>query len=105
VSKTIAQLGDRLAVGLRVGTTHTLCPTAAGMRLYARANLAIVEVDEAVIGGAGRGAGLSGRLRVRAATTFRPHRDQAPLSDELARLRHSIWRSDSTTASLARFRR
>jgi DNA-binding transcriptional LysR family regulator len=70
VSKTVAQLEDRLQVRLLVRTTHALSPTDAGMRFYERAKLAIREVDEAELEARGAGTGLSGRLRVCAATTF-----------------------------------
>ena len=70
ISKTIAQLEDRLQVRLLVRTTHALSPTDAGVRFYERARLAIQEVDEAELEARGAGASLSGRLRVCAATTF-----------------------------------
>jgi DNA-binding transcriptional LysR family regulator len=70
VSKTIAQLEERLQVRLLVRSTHALAPTDAGLRFYERARHAIREVDEAELEARGVGAGLSGRLRVSAATTF-----------------------------------
>jgi DNA-binding transcriptional LysR family regulator len=70
VSKTIAQLEDRLQVRLLVRSTHALTPTDAGLRFYERARLAIAEVDEAELEARGAGAGLTGRLRFSAATTF-----------------------------------
>jgi DNA-binding transcriptional LysR family regulator len=70
VSKTIAQLEDWLQVRLLVRSTHSLSPTDAGLRFYERAQLAIREVDEAELEARGDGAGLTGRLRVCAATTF-----------------------------------
>jgi DNA-binding transcriptional LysR family regulator len=70
VSKTIAQLEDWLQVRLLVRTSHALAPTDAGLRFYERARLAIQEVEEAELEARGAGAGLSGRLRVSAATTF-----------------------------------
>jgi DNA-binding transcriptional LysR family regulator len=70
VSKTIAQLEERLQVRLLVRSTHALAPTDAGLRFYERARHAIREVDEAELEAQGAGAGLSGRLRVSAATTF-----------------------------------
>lgn len=70
VSKTIAQLEERLQVRLLVRSTHGLTPTDAGLRFYERARDAIREVDEAELEARGAGAGLSGRLRVCAATTF-----------------------------------
>jgi DNA-binding transcriptional LysR family regulator len=70
VSKTVAQLEDWLQVRLLTRSTHSLAPTNAGLRFYERARLAIREVDEAELEARGAGAGLSGRLRVSAATTF-----------------------------------
>ncbi len=70
VSKTIAQLEERLQVRLLVRSTHALAPTDAGQRFYERARHAIPEVEEAELEARGAGAGLSGRLRVSAATTF-----------------------------------
>ena len=40
VSKTIAQLEERLQVRLLVRSTHALAPTDAGLRFYERARLA-----------------------------------------------------------------
>ena len=70
ISKTIAQLEDRLQVRLLIRSTHGLSPTDAGIRFYERAKAAIQEADEAELEAKGAGAGLSGRLRVSAATTF-----------------------------------
>jgi DNA-binding transcriptional LysR family regulator len=70
VSKTIAQLEDRLQVRLLLRSTHGLAPTEAGQRFYERARRAIEEANEAELEARGAGAGLSGRLRVSAATTF-----------------------------------
>ncbi|KPH80113.1 LysR family transcriptional regulator [Bosea vaviloviae] len=70
VSKTIAQLEERLQVRLLLRSTHGLTPTEAGLRFYERARLAIQEVDEAELEARGAGAGLSGRLRISAAPTF-----------------------------------
>jgi DNA-binding transcriptional LysR family regulator len=70
ISKTIAQLEDRLQVRLLVRSTHGLTPTDAGVRFYERAKAAIQEADEAELQAKGAGAGLSGRLRISAATTF-----------------------------------
>jgi DNA-binding transcriptional LysR family regulator len=70
VSKTIAQLEDRLQVRLLLRSTHGLTPTEAGQRFYERARRAIEEANEAELEARGAGAGLSGRLRVSAATTF-----------------------------------
>ncbi|MBW7969060.1 LysR family transcriptional regulator [Bradyrhizobium sp. BR 10289] len=70
VSKTIAQLESRLQVSLLLRTTHGLSPTEAGLRFYERAKAAIQEADEAELAARGAGAGLTGCLRVSAATTF-----------------------------------
>ncbi len=70
VSKTIAQLEDRLQVRLLIRSTHGLTPTDAGLRFFERARNAIQEADEAELEAKGAGAGLSGRLRICAATTF-----------------------------------
>ncbi len=70
VSKTVAQLEGRLQVSLLTRSTHRLTPTEAGMLFYERAKAAIREADEAELAARGAGAGLSGCLRVSAATTF-----------------------------------
>lgn len=70
VSKTIAQLERHLQVSLLVRSTHGLAPTEAGQRYYERARAALAEADEAELAARGAGAGLSGTLRVCAATTF-----------------------------------
>lgn len=70
VSKTVAQLEERLAVKLLLRSTHGLTPTEAGLRFYERARMAIQEADEAELAARGAGAGLSGRLRISAAPTF-----------------------------------
>ncbi|MCB8878872.1 LysR family transcriptional regulator [Acidisoma cellulosilytica] len=70
VSKTIAQLENILQVSLLLRSTHGLSPTEAGLRYYERARVAIREADEAELAARGAGSGLTGRLRVSAATTF-----------------------------------
>lgn len=70
VSKTIAQLENRLQVSLLLRSTHGLSPTEAGLRYYERARTALQEADEAELAARGAGAGLRGILRVSAATTF-----------------------------------
>ncbi|GAN77114.1 LysR family transcriptional regulator [Acidisphaera rubrifaciens] len=70
ISKIVAQLEDRLQVRLLVRSTHGLTPTDAGLRFYERARTAIHEADEAELEARGAGAGLTGQLRVSAATTF-----------------------------------
>jgi DNA-binding transcriptional LysR family regulator len=66
VSKSIAQLEERLGVRLVMRSTRGLTPTEAGQR----AKRAIEEIDEAELVARGAAAGLSGRLRVSAAVTF-----------------------------------
>ena len=63
VSKTIAQLEDRLGVRLLLRSTHRLTPTEAGRSFYERAKRAIEEADEAELAARGAAAALSGRLR------------------------------------------
>jgi len=70
ISKTIAQLEERLGVRLLTRTTRGLTPTEAGLRFYERARRSIEEADEADLAARGEGAGLAGTLRVSAATTF-----------------------------------
>src|SRR5262249_10678727 len=64
VSKTIAQLEERLGVRLLLRSTHGLTPTEAGRSFYERAKRSIDEADEAEF------AARSGRLRICAAVTF-----------------------------------
>ena len=71
VSKTVAQLESRLQVSLLIRSTHGLSPTEAGRTLLrTRPRPRSREADEAELAARGAGAGLSGRLRVSAATTF-----------------------------------
>lgn len=70
VSKTVAQLEDRLGVKLLLRSTRGLMPTEAGENFFRRAKRSIEEADEADLAARGAGASLSGRLRVSAATTF-----------------------------------
>jgi len=70
VSKTIAQIEERLGVKLLLRSTRGLMPTEAGENFYERAKRAIEEADDADNSARGAGASLSGRLRVSAATTF-----------------------------------
>lgn len=70
ISKSIAQLEDRLGVRLLTRSTRGLTPTEAGLRFYERARRSIEEADEAELAARGEGAGLAGTLRVSAATTF-----------------------------------
>jgi DNA-binding transcriptional LysR family regulator len=70
VSKSIAQLEERLAVRLLLRSTRGLTPTEAGQAFYERAKRAIEEADEAELAARGSAGALSGRLRVSAAVTF-----------------------------------
>ena len=70
VSKTIAQLEDRLGVRLLLRSTHGLMPTEAGRSFYERAKRSIEEAEEAELAARGAGATLSGRLRICAPVTF-----------------------------------
>jgi DNA-binding transcriptional LysR family regulator len=70
VSKTIAQLEDRLGVRLLLRSTHGLTPTEAGRNFFDRAKRSIDEAEEAELAARGVAAALSGRLRIGAAVTF-----------------------------------
>ena len=70
VSKTIAQLEDRLGVRLLLRSTHGLMPTEAGRNFYNRARRSIEEAEEAEMAARGAAATLSGRLRFSAPLTF-----------------------------------
>jgi DNA-binding transcriptional LysR family regulator len=70
VSKTIAQLEDRLGVRLLLRSTHGLTPTEAGRNFYQRAKRSIEEAEEAELAARGAAATLFGRLRISAPVTF-----------------------------------
>jgi DNA-binding transcriptional LysR family regulator len=70
VSKSIAQLEERLGVRLILRSTRGLTPTEAGQRYYERAKRSVEEANEAESLARGTGQGLSGKLRVSAAVTF-----------------------------------
>ena len=70
VSKTIAQLEDRLGVTLLSTILAKLERNGRRPPFYERAKHAIAEVDEAEFAAKGVGAGLVGRLRVSAPITF-----------------------------------
>jgi len=78
VSKTIAQLEDRLGVRLLLRSTHGLKPTDAGRNFYNRAKRSIEQAEEAELAARGAGATLSGRLRVCAPHFYSPARHAAP---------------------------
>jgi DNA-binding transcriptional LysR family regulator len=70
ISKTVAQLEDRLGVKLLLRSTRGLTPTEAGENFYERAKRSIEEAAEAEHAARGAGTSLSGRLRISAAPTF-----------------------------------
>jgi DNA-binding transcriptional LysR family regulator len=70
VSKSIAQLEDRLGVRLLMRSTHGLKPTEAGQTYYERARRTIEEAEEADFAARDASARLTGRLRVSAGVTF-----------------------------------
>jgi len=70
VSKTIAQLEDRLGVRLVLRSTHGLTPTEAGRNFYERAKRTIEEAEQAEAAARGDAATLQGRLRVAAPVTL-----------------------------------
>src|SRR5580700_10715992 len=70
VSKSVAQLEERLGVKLLVRTTRGLTATEAGLNYYERARRSIAEADEAELAARGAGSSLTGRLRIAAAVTF-----------------------------------
>ena len=70
VSKSIAQLEDRLGVRLLMRSTHSLTPTEAGQIYYERACRVIDEAHEADLAARGANVRLTGRLRVSADTTL-----------------------------------
>ena len=70
VSKTVAQLEERLGVKLLVRTTRGLTATEAGLNYYERVRRSIEEADEAELAARGAGSSLRGKLRFCAAVTF-----------------------------------
>jgi len=70
VSKTVAQLEERLGLSLLMRSSRSFSATEAGQIFYEHAKLAIAQVDEAELAARGAGAGLTGRLRVSAGVTF-----------------------------------
>ena len=118
VSKSIAQLEERLGVRLVMRSTRGLTPTEAGQQYYQRAKRAIEEVDEAELVARGAGAGLSGRLRVSAAPAHLPGRSiravarsvppdspfRRPIRDRDPARRHAGYRRSAAAPSLSRSR-
>lgn len=70
VSKSVAQLEERLATRLLLRSTRGLNTTDAGQRFYEHARVAIEEADEAENAAKQSSESVSGRLRVSAAPTF-----------------------------------
>ena len=70
VSKTIAQLEQRLGVSLLLRSSRGLTPTEAGQNFYERAKRSIEEANEAELAARGAGNGLAGRLRFSSGVTF-----------------------------------
>jgi DNA-binding transcriptional LysR family regulator len=70
VSKTVAQLEDRLGARLLLRSTHGLTPTEAGRNFCEHAKRCIEKAEEAELAARGAGATLSGRLRICASVTF-----------------------------------
>jgi DNA-binding transcriptional LysR family regulator len=70
VSKTIAQLEDRLGVRLLLRSTHGLKPTEAGRNFYDRAIRSIEEAEKAELAARGAATTLTGHLRFGAPLTF-----------------------------------
>jgi DNA-binding transcriptional LysR family regulator len=64
VSKSIAQLEERLGIRLLFRTTRGLVPTEAGQQFYERARVAIDQAREAESAARASAGGLTGRLRV-----------------------------------------
>src|SRR5947207_13261232 len=70
VSKSIAQLEERLGVRLLMRSTRGVKPTEAGRTYYERARRAIAEAEGADSAVREADACLTGRLRVSASVTF-----------------------------------
>jgi DNA-binding transcriptional LysR family regulator len=70
ISKSVAQLEERLGARLILRSTRGLMMTDAGQRFYEHAKLAIKEADEAEQVVRHASDSLSGKLRVSAAVTF-----------------------------------
>ncbi|HVJ33992.1 MAG TPA: LysR family transcriptional regulator [Terriglobia bacterium] len=70
VSKTVAQLEERLGVQLLLRSSRRLTPTEAGQTYYEHARRSIEAADEADLAARDINSGLTGRLRFSAAVTF-----------------------------------
>ena len=99
VSKTIAQLEERLGVKLLVRSTRGLVPTEAGHNFYERARRSVEEAEEADLAARGAGAGLSGKLRIGAAVTFARLHIVPKIPEFLAQILNWQSRSSWTTGT------
>ena len=70
ISKTVAQLEERLGLPLLLRSSRRLSATEAGQIFYDHAKVTIAQAEEAELAARGAGAGLTGRLRVSAGVTF-----------------------------------
>jgi DNA-binding transcriptional LysR family regulator len=70
ISKTVAQLEERLGLPLLLRSSRRLRATEAGQIFYDHAKVTIAQAEEAELAARGAGAGLTGRLRVSAGVTF-----------------------------------
>jgi DNA-binding transcriptional LysR family regulator len=70
VSKTIAQIEERLGVRLLLRSTQGLNLTEAGQHFYEHAKRSIEEAEEAYLAAHNAGNALSGRLRIYGPLTF-----------------------------------
>src|ERR1700751_5186054 len=64
ISKTIAQLENRIGARLLLRSTRGLTPTEAGREFYGRAKRSIEEAEEAELAARGANSMLTGRLRL-----------------------------------------
>src|SRR5215472_9182926 len=85
VSKTVAQLEERLGLPLLLRTSRRLSATEAGQIFYDHAKVTIAQAEEAELAARGAGAGLTGRLRVSAGVTFARLKIVPKLASFLAR--------------------
>jgi molybdenum-dependent DNA-binding transcriptional regulator ModE len=101
VSKTIAQLEDRLGVRLLLRSTHGLTPTEAGRNFYERAKRSIEEAEEAELAARGAAAALGNTIdlavdyrgkKISACPYSRGNRTMVPRQRPLAK-------SNATTSS------
>ena len=91
VSKTIAQLEDRLGVRLLLRSTHGLTPIEAGRNFYERAKRSIEEAEEAELAARGGAVGPTADFRI---GDVRPASNSTAAANVLRRksgLSRSIW--------------